>query len=61
VSGCSRLDGRFASRSGFTNAMTMAPPTSIMTPHIKKPVLNPSSGVVALSITLPMIRCKQAG
>jgi hypothetical protein len=41
--------------------MTMAPPTSIMTPHIKKPVLNPSSGVVALSITLPMIRCKQAG
>jgi hypothetical protein len=26
-----------------------------MTPHMKKPVLNPSSGVVALSTTLPMI------
>jgi hypothetical protein len=33
----------------------MAPPISIITPHIKKPVLNPSSGVVAVSITLPMI------
>jgi hypothetical protein len=26
-----------------------------MTPHMKKPVLNPSSGVLALSITLPII------
>ncbi len=55
VSGCSRLDCRFASRSGFTSAMAMAPPTIIMTPHMKKPVLNPSSGVVAVSMTLPMI------
>lgn len=46
---------QFASRSGFTSAMAMAPPTSIMTPHMKKPVLNPSSGVVAVSITLPII------
>ena len=55
VSGCSRSDRRFASRSGSTSAMAMAPPSSIMTPHMKKPVLNPSSGVAALSITLPMI------
>jgi hypothetical protein len=55
VSGCNRLNRSFTSRSGFTSAMAMAPPTSIMTPHMKKPVLNPSSGVVALSITLPMI------
>ncbi len=34
--------------------MAMAPPTSIITPHMKKPVLNPSTGVVALPITLPM-------
>ena len=61
VSGCGRLDHRLASPSGFTSAMAMAPPTSIMTPDMKKPVLNPLSGVVALSITLPMIRCKQAG
>jgi hypothetical protein len=33
--------------------MAMAPPSSIMTPHMKKPVLNPSSGVVAVAITLP--------
>jgi hypothetical protein len=37
----------------FTSAIAMAPPTSIMTPHMKKPVLNPSSGVVAVAITLP--------
>ena len=55
VSGCSRLDRRLVSRSGCATAMAMAPPTSIMTPHMKKPVLNPSSGIVALSITLPMI------
>ena len=55
VSRCSGLDCRFASSSGLTSAMAVAPPTSIMTPHMKKPVLNPSSGVVAVSITLPMI------
>jgi hypothetical protein len=32
---------RFASRSGFTSAMAMAPPTSIMAPHMKKPASPP--------------------
>ena len=55
VSGFSCSDPRLASRSGFTNAMAMAPPTSIMTPHMKKPVLNPLSGMVTPSMILPMI------
>jgi hypothetical protein len=57
ASGCSCR----ASRSGFTSAMAMPPPTSIMTPHMKKPVLNPSSGVLARSITgqpSSQLRCR---
>jgi hypothetical protein len=33
--------------------MAIGPPTRIKTPHMKKLVLNPSSGVVAVAITLP--------
>jgi hypothetical protein len=46
---------RIVSRSGRISAMPMIPPTSIMIPQITKPVLKPSSGVAAVSRTLPMM------
>ena len=45
---------RIVSRSGRISAIPMTPPTSMMTPQIIKPVLKPSSGVAAVSTTLPM-------
>ena len=43
-----------ASRSGRISAIPIRPPTSMMTPQIMNPVLNPASGVVARSTTLPI-------
>jgi hypothetical protein len=57
VSGCSRLDCRFASRSGFTSAMAMAPPTSIMTSGVE-PVERRRGG---LNNAAHDIGCEQAG
>ena len=48
------LAHRIVSRSGRISDMPMTPPTSMMTPQIMKPVLKPSSGVTAVSTTLPM-------
>jgi hypothetical protein len=48
------LAHQIVSRSGRISAIPMAPPTSMMTPQIMKPVLKPSSGVAADSTTLPM-------
>src|SRR6516162_3147790 len=48
------LAHRIVSRSGRISDMPMTPPTSMMTPQIMKPVLKPSSGVAAVSMTLPM-------
>ena len=49
------LAHRIVSRSGRISAIPMMPPISMMTPQIMKPVLKPSSGVAAVSITLPMM------
>jgi hypothetical protein len=53
---CSRIppDHRLVSRSGRISAIPMRPPTSIMMPQIMNPVLNPASGVAAVSTTLPI-------
>ena len=48
------LAHRIVSRSGRISDIPMTPPTSMMTPQIMKPVLKPSSGVAAVSTTLPM-------
>jgi hypothetical protein len=48
------LAHRIVSRSGRISDMPMTPPTSMMTPQIMKPVLKPSSGVAAVSTTLPI-------
>src|SRR5262249_44371219 len=48
------LAHRIASRSGRINEMPMTPATSMMTPQIMKPALKHSSGVAAVSTTLPM-------
>src|SRR5208283_1989831 len=45
---------RIVSRPGRISAIAMSPPTNMTTPQIVKPVLKPSSGVVAASTTLPM-------
>ena len=45
---------RSASRSGRISAMPIRPTTSMMMPQIMKPVLKPTSGVAAVSTTLPM-------
>jgi hypothetical protein len=42
------------SRSGRISAIPMTPPISMITPQIIKPTLKPSSGVAAVSMTLPI-------